>query len=268
MSTWIARSCKANGITIHYLRTGGDKPSVVLLHGLTKSGACWASLAQALEGEYDVIMPDARGHGNSSASKEGYCYDNLAIDVVSLIEVLKLSTPALVGHSMGGMTAAVAANRHPERIRGIVLADPTFLSPERQCEVYESDVAIQHRRILSQPRENFLDEIRMQHNHRSDELIELFVEARFQTSPHAFEILTPPNPDYSQLIKNLEIPSLLVIGDTNSVVSLEVATELSKLNQCLKVAQIAKAGHGIPFDQPERFAVVVKDFLRSLTEVT
>ena len=111
------------------------------------NGACWTFLARALEEDYDVIMPDARGHGNSSAPCEGYCYDNLADDVLSLIEALGLAAPVLIGHSMGGMTAAVVASQNPKRLKGLVLADPTFLTPQRQREVYESDVADQHRRV-------------------------------------------------------------------------------------------------------------------------
>lgn len=264
MNKWIAGSCEANGINIHYLRTGGDKPPVVLLHGLMTSGACWTPLARTLEEKYDVVMPDARGHGNSSAPNQGYTYDTLATDVLSLIETLGLSTPVLIGHSMGGMTAAVAANRDPKRFRGLVLADPTFLTPERQREVHESDIAAQHLIVLNQTKENFLAELRIRHRHRSRELIELFATARFQTSIHAFEILTPPNPDYIQLIKALDIPSLLVIGDVGAVISPRMASELATLNQRLEVAQIPEAGHGIPYDQPERFSDLVKTFLTSL----
>jgi hypothetical protein len=47
--------------------------------------ACWTPLACALEGEFDVVMPDARGHGGSSAPHHGYRYDDHASDVVGLI---------------------------------------------------------------------------------------------------------------------------------------------------------------------------------------
>ncbi len=265
MTGWTKGICKANGIDVHYLRTGGNKPSVVLLHGLILSGACWALLARALEGDFDVIMPDARGHGNTSSPNKGYSYDNLAADVVSLIEELGLATPVLLGHSMGGMTAAVVASRNPALLRGLVLADPTFLTPKRQHEVYVSDVAAQHRQILNGPKEDFLAEIRTRHNPRSNELNELFAQARFQTSIHAFEILTPPNPNYVQLINTLNIPSLIVVGDDGAVVTPEVATELGELNQHLKVIQIAGAGHGVPYDQPERFSAVVTTFLHSVS---
>ncbi len=265
MANWTTGTCKANEIDMHYLRTGGKKPPLVLLHGLMLSGACWTPLAKALEEDYDVIMPDARGHGHSSTPNHGYYYHNLAADVVSLIDSLGLANPVLLGHSMGGMTAAVVASLHSQRLRGLILADPTFLAPQRQQEVYESDVADQHRRILKRSRDDYLAEVRTRHSHRSPEVIELFAEARFQTSIQAFEILTPPNPDYVQLIKTLEIPSLLVVGDASPVISIEMARELAGLNQHLKVIQIAEAGHAVPYDQPERFSEVVQTFLLQCT---
>lgn len=264
MAGWTTGTCKTNGIDVHYLRTGGNKPPVVLLHGLILNGACWTPLARALQEDYDVIMPDARGHGNSEAPDHGYLYDNLAADVEGLIETLDLANPVLLGHSMGGMTAAVVASRTPRRLRGLVLADPTFLTPKHQREVHESDVAAQHCQILNRSKEDFLAELRVRHSRRSPELSELFAQARFQTSMHAFKILAPPNPDYLQLIHTLNIPTLLIIGGASSVVSRELAAELARLNQCLQVVQIKEAGHGIPYDQPERFSVAVQTFLRSL----
>lgn len=264
MAGWTTGTYEATGIDLHYLRTGGNKPAVILLHGLMLNGACWTPLARALEEDYDVIMPDARGHGNSSAPDNGYRYHNLAADVVSLIDTLGLVTPVLLGHSMGGMTAAVVASQNSKRLQGLILVDPPFLTPQRQCEVYKSDVADQHRRILNLSRKDLLTEMEGRHSHRSREVIELFAQARFQTSIRAFEVLTPPNPDYMQLINALNVPSLLVIGDTGSVVTLEMARELARLNQRLEVTQIEKAGHGLPFDQPERFSVIIKTFLCSV----
>src|SRR6185436_8728375 len=101
-----------------YRRTGGNKLPLVLLHGLTGSGDCWRPLARALEAEFDVVMPDARGHGNSSTPLSGYRYEDYARDVVGLIQGLELAAPVLLGHSMGGMTAAVVASQIGAVLRG------------------------------------------------------------------------------------------------------------------------------------------------------
>ena len=261
MPGWITERHEANGIAQHVVRTGGKKPHVVLLHGLTGSGACWTPLARALEEDFDVVMPDARGHGGSGASAEGYRYDVLAADVVSLMDALGLTAPAfLVGHSMGGMTAAVVATQNPGRLRGVILVDPTFLTPERQREVFDSDAAEQHRRVLGLSEEELCADLRRRHAHRSPEMVELIARARLRADVRGFDILTPPNPDYRQLVEGLAVPGLLVVGDAG-VVSREVAADLHQLNPRLEVEVVAGAGHGLPHDQPDRLAEIARAFL-------
>lgn len=263
MTNWTTAVCTANGIDIHYLRTGGDKPPVVLLHGLSGNGACWSPLARALESEFDVVMPDARGHGDSSTPPNGYRYEDYARDVIGLIQGLGLADPFLLGHSMGGMTAAVVASQIGAALRGVILADPSFLSPERQREVYESDVVEQHRRLLTLDQEEVLAQARVRHTHRTPEIVELVAEARMKTRINTFDVLTPPNPDYHDLVSTIHTPILLVIAD-NGVVSLETTRELQHLNPRLCIEQIQNAGHGLQYDQPERFAVLVRSFLQSI----
>jgi N-formylmaleamate deformylase len=263
MTNWISGDCEANGVNIHYLRSVGNRPSLVALHGLTGSGACWSPLARALEGDYAVVAPDARGHGKSSAPPHGYRYPDLASDVIGLVEALGLASPVLLGHSMGGMTAAVVASQLGTAIRGVILADPTFLSPERQREVHESDVVDQHRRLLSLGRDEALAQARLRHPHRSSEIVEIVTDARLKTHIGAFEVLTPPNPGFRELVSAIRAPILLVIAD-KGVVSLETAQELQTLNHRLRYERIPDAGHGLPYDRPDRFAAVVGSFLRSL----
>ncbi|HVY44945.1 MAG TPA: alpha/beta hydrolase [Minicystis sp.] len=262
MTTWTEGACETNGVTLHVLRTGGGKPPLVLLHGLIGSGACWTPIARALEREFDVVMPDARGHGDSSAPPRGYGYDDHADDVLGLFRVLGLSRPVLLGHSMGGMTAAVVASRTAGMLRGLVLVDPTFLSPERQREVFESDVAEQHRRALGLRKSDIVAEARARHPRRSLEIVELQAEARLKTRLAAFDVLQPSNPPYRDVVRAIDVPTLLVIGDTSPVVTPEMAKELCGLNPRVRVAEVEGAGHGLPFDRPERLGELVASFLR------
>jgi pimeloyl-ACP methyl ester carboxylesterase len=262
MGNWSMAICETNGINIHYIRTGGNKPALVLLHGLITNGACWTPVAHALAGEYDVIMPDARGHGKSSVPDYGYRYEDHANDVIGLFNALKLTPPILIGHSMGGMTAAMVASRNSKLIRSVVLADPAFLSPQVQREARDSDVADQHRQLLSQSLDELVKDARIRHPYRPLDTIQLIAQARLQTSMAAFDVLTPPNPEFRQLVRGIDIPSLLVMGDTG-VVSPAVAEELQLLNPRFQIQLIQKAGHGLHYDQPEKFAAIVKAFLSS-----
>lgn len=211
-------------------------------------------------------MPDARGHGNSSVPDFGYRYEDHANDVAGLINALRLPPPILLGHSMGGMTASVVASRKPNLLRGLVLADPTFLSPKVQREVRDSDVTDQHRRMLNMSLSEVVADARNRHPNRSAETLELFARARLQTSMAAFDVLTPPNPDYKMLMSAIDVPSLILFGD-KGVVSSVVAEELQRLNPRLQAEQIREAGHSFHLDQPEHFAAVVGSFIRSIGTV-
>ncbi len=184
--------------------------------------------------------------------------------MAGLVRGLDLARPVLLGHSMGGMTAAVVASRHADLVRGLVLVDPTFLSPERQREVYDSDVAAQHRLALGLAKRDLVAQMRARHPRRSPEIVELVAEARLKTHPAAFDVLTPPNPGYREIVRAVDVPILLVIGDRSPVVTPETAVELRTLNPRLRVVQIPDAGHGLPYDQPERLGEIITPFLREL----
>ena len=300
MPHWTSEICAAGGVYIHYwrgqsidgrgpqrgdaarpprLRAGKAKPPLLLLHGLTASGACWGPVARYLEGDFDVVMPDARGHGRSSAPARGYRYEDHAADVIALIAALGLDQPFLLGHSMGGMTAALVAGmvagmaagmparRMGAAVRGVVLVDPTFLTPRRQREVWESNTAAEHRRQLSRSEGELVAAARRRHPRRSTEILALQCAAKLQTRTSAFEVLKPPAPDYRQTVGGSRAPILLVLADSDGVVSEKTAAELLRLNPRVQTARIADAGHGIPYDQPKRLADAVAQFLRPLARV-
>ncbi len=267
MTDWTTGTCDTNGVRLHFTRTGGQKPPLVMLHGLTLDGSCWSAFAAEAADGFDVVMPDARGHGRSSTPATGYRYDELAADVVGLIRGLGLASPILVGHSMGGMTAAVVAAHDPTLLRGLVLVDPTFLSPESQRDVYAGGAAAeQHRRLRARSFAEVVADLRARHPHRSAELVQSIARARLRTRLEAFEVLAPPSPDFRQLVSAIRVPTLLVIAGPGGVVSREVAGELQGVNGRVQVAQIVEAGHALPLDQPERFTAIVTAFLRSLRQ--
>jgi 3-oxoadipate enol-lactonase len=106
-------------------RRAGTGPPLVLLHPLALSGAVWGAFASLLAVTFDVIAPDARGHGDSGWDGEPFTIDDLADDVAALLDGLGLAAAHVVGMSMGGSTAVSFAGRYPSRADGLVLADTT-----------------------------------------------------------------------------------------------------------------------------------------------
>jgi len=164
---------------------------------------------------------------------------------------------------MGGMTAAMVAGRNPALLRGLVLADPSFLTLERQGELRDGDAAVRHGRTLNLSFDQVLADLRSRHRDRLPETLELLAKARLQANVRAFDVLAPPSPDYQRLVGMIEVPSQLIIADSG-VVTETVAEELTRINPRFQVRQIPNAGHGLHYDQPESFATIVKSFLRSI----
>ena len=102
---------------VRYVNEGATQGPVplVLLHGFTQTGASWAPVVSALHGRFPVVLPDAPGHGGSSAVRA---------DLWKTADLLAEAVPtpaAWVGYSMGGRTALHLALSHPEAVARLVL---------------------------------------------------------------------------------------------------------------------------------------------------
>lgn len=127
---------------IHYHRTGGDKPALLLVHGFQALGAYWLRTAQALQDRFDVVMVDLRGHGETGPTKV-FDVETLATDLKAVIDALQLDRPALVGHSLGGGIVARLAADNPGLARTVVLVDPALSMPPMLANPDEAALAWQ-----------------------------------------------------------------------------------------------------------------------------
>jgi len=118
-----------DGMCMYYTRTGGDKTPLLLVHGHMMSGLTWLRVAQALAADYDVIMPDLRGHGRSGDATTGYSMDLLAADLLALIHGLGLAKPLVIGHSNGAEAVLTLAASEPGLFARVVLEEPPFNPP-------------------------------------------------------------------------------------------------------------------------------------------
>ena len=114
-----------NGLKL-LCRQWGDAaaPPIVLLHGLRGFSGTWRALAAALSHGYRLIAFDQRGRGESDWDPEcGYYTDAYLADLEGIVDQLGLRRFALVGHSMGGTTSYVYADRHSDRVAALVIED-------------------------------------------------------------------------------------------------------------------------------------------------
>jgi len=270
MSQWFSGDVVANGIKIHYNRTGGDKPPVVLSHGFSDNGLCWTRIAQTLEKTYDVIMPDARGHGFSDAPEEGYSAEDQAADLAGLIQALGLETPRpiLMGHSMGATTTAVAAAGYPELVRGVILEDPPWRvdifalsAEERAARAEEWRADIIERK--SQTREEIMAFCRAENPTWAEVECGPWADSKLQMNLNIFKAFAPPRTPWQDTVRQITCPILLITADPEmgAIVTPEIAQEAAALWRNGRVAHVSGAGHSIRREQYEKYVEAVTAFL-------
>ena len=119
-----------NGVGIHYELSGKkDRPVVVLSHSLCTNLAMWDAQVPPLENDFLVLRYDMRGHGGSDAPDGPYTLEQLAEDVIGLLDDLKINKFHWIGISMGGMIGQSLALNHADRLHSLVLCDTTSVTP-------------------------------------------------------------------------------------------------------------------------------------------
>jgi pimeloyl-ACP methyl ester carboxylesterase len=113
---------KTNGTTLH-VRIGGQGPAVVMLHGFGDTGDMWAPAAGVLVRDHMVVVPDLRGMGLSAHPDTGYTKKNQAVDIVGIMDALKIERADLVTHDIGNMVGYALAAQFPTRITKWVVID-------------------------------------------------------------------------------------------------------------------------------------------------
>jgi pimeloyl-ACP methyl ester carboxylesterase len=267
---WQSGFAHANGLRLHYTRTGGDRPPIVLAHGVTDSGPCWAPVAKALAPEYDVIMVDARGHGESDETADGYDPSSQAADLAGVIAALGLNRPAVLGHSMGAATALVLAGTYPDVPGSILLEDP----PSWWTSWYDTQDAgdrVAEMRAMAMARKqmtraDLIAEQRELFPTWSDDELEPWADAKQAISLNVLSVFDRGNPssvDWPETMRQITCPALLITAEPTlgGIVTDETAAELQALVPQLEVVNIADAGHSIRRDQFDRYMEVIRGFL-------
>lgn len=120
---WSERTVVRDGVRLACRDWGGPGAPVVLLHGLAGHAGEWDEPARRLSTAYRVVAVDQRGHGASERHPHDVSRAAYVADVAAVVDQLALERPVLVGQSLGGHTAMLAAAAHPALVRALVLVE-------------------------------------------------------------------------------------------------------------------------------------------------
>ena len=254
----------------------GDEPAplVVLLHGGGQTRHAWAQTAdRLLRAGFAVARYDARGHGDSDWSQDGdYRMETFADDLLDVLDALGRPA-ALVGASLGGVSALLAAAEAPERVRGLVLVDivPRFAS-----------VGVERIRsfMLANPDgfetlEAAVDAVRAYNPHRPPPrdprgLLRSLRERDGRLHWHWDPLIlgAPPDAALATLLSGRlgaippVVPLLLVAGADSDVVDPEALAGFARQAPRAETVVVAQAGHMVAGDRNDAFGEAITDFLQ------
>ncbi|MGA9279163.1 alpha/beta fold hydrolase [Ilumatobacter sp.] len=97
---------------------------ILLLHGITSYAGSWNWIVPDLAERFRVLRLDFRGHGDSDRAADQYSSSGYVSDAVAALEQVAGQAAIVMGHSLGGATAAALAQRHPELVRAAIMEDP------------------------------------------------------------------------------------------------------------------------------------------------
>jgi 3-oxoadipate enol-lactonase len=245
-----------NGIRLAYIRRGTGVP-LLLIHGYPLDHTIWDEVLPLLEKDFDLILPDVRGFGESTTTNLQYSMNDIASDFVALLDHLGIQKAALAGHSMGGYVALAFARLHPERVTGLALVASQALAdtPDGKNGRYKTaaDVAEKGVGLVAEAMTPKLS---------ADARVQGFVREliRKQNKDGVIGALKAmaEREDSLALFSSFNFPIVLIHGSADLLIPIERAHEVKKIISRAHLVELSDAGHMPMLEVPKRTADALK----------
>ena len=266
-----------NGLDVAYAEAGSGTRPLVLVHGFTGSKLDFLPRLAELASLGRVLVPDLRGHGDSTnpGDARGYSLEQSASDLLGFLAKLDIKDCDLLGHSMGGMIALRAVLADPARVSSLILMGTAARAPDGiRREMLETGGkvarAVGMSRLAEILRERAQDdESRTEADRRlqsemGDAYWETWRYPNYRSmDPIAFGAFGAAMFDQNPLLDRLEeivCPTLVMVGegDTGFLASSE---ELVRGIPGARVAMIANAGHQPQLENPDAWLDAIRAHL-------
>lgn len=247
----------------------GEGGAILLIHGQPFNRSMWDDQKAVLAEDYRLIIPDLRGYGESDITEGIVLLDELALDLVHLLDELGIKNAVIIGLSMGGQIALEMYRWAPGLFRAIVLADTDARAEDEAG--YKNRIALSNR-ILAEGMEKFTEE----------RIGRFMCDTTFLNKPDVVErvkkmMKTTPaagsaaaqrgraeRKDYTPLLGNIDFPTLIVVGDKDEFTPIASAEYMHQRIKSSELAVIQDSGHISNMEQPEAFNGVLGKFLHEL----
>jgi 3-oxoadipate enol-lactonase len=247
----------------------GDGPPLVLLHPFPVHHEFWLPVAGALSTRYRVILPDLRGHGESSVGDGPATMDKHAADLKNVMDDAEVGRAAVIGVSIGGYLLFEFWRRYRNRVTVFGLCNTKAPADNAEARAGRLQAANQ---VLERGTEPFFESMIQKvlahstHESRPD-LVEGALRMMRKMSPEDVAQVQrgmAERPDSVETLKSINVPTLLITGNEDLMTGVNEAELMQRHIPGSQLRVIQKAGHYSPWEQPEQAGRLLRQFLDAL----
>jgi pimeloyl-ACP methyl ester carboxylesterase len=218
-----------NGTDIYFEVHGIGEP-LLLLHGFSGSSQDWTATITEWRTEFQLIVPDLRGHGHSRILSKPFRHQDAAVDILALLDHLKITACKGLGISGGGNVLLHMAAMQPERIKAMVLVSATPYFPAQARLImrqYRNNLPAEQREIL-----------RRRHPGGDAQIEALLASTDAFADSYDDMSFTPPH------LATIRARTLIVQGDRDPLYLVELSVEMAKAIPQSSLWIVPNSGHG------------------------
>lgn len=245
-----------NNISLSYERYGKGTP-LALIHGFPLDLSIWDNLIPLLENDFDLIVPDLRGFGESSTVDEPYAMLDFAKDIAGLLDHLGVEKAAFAGHSMGGYVALAFAKEYPGRVNGLALVSSQAAAdaPERKEGRYKTaqDVAENGVEVVAAAMTPKLSA-----NKKVQDFVNLLIVAQSKSGVVGALKAMAEREDFTPMLPQFTFPVVLIHGDADALIPMDRAREIKSILPGARLVELESAGHMPMLEFPNETAEALK----------
>jgi pimeloyl-ACP methyl ester carboxylesterase len=272
-----SRQAILGSLRFHYLEWPDAGPALVLLHGGSLNAHTFDVVCLALSDGYRCLSLDQRGHGDSEWPADAdYRIESQAGDLEAFREHLALDRFVLVGMSMGGLNAMAYAERHPERVAGLVMID---VGPSVRAEGVARILRFIEEDHERESVDAFIDDSLAFNPRRDRELLRASLRRNLRELPNGrwawkWDARRRTHVDADEKRRRTQLlwdgidrigcPALVVRGGDSRVFLDEDAQELAGRLARGRAVTVPDAGHTVQGDNPAGLIAELRAFLREV----
>jgi pimeloyl-ACP methyl ester carboxylesterase len=249
-----------------FYKTAGKGEPVLLIHGLGGDHRGWEFQEKDLAAHFHIIMPDLRGHGQTTVDELGMMIppDLIADDLNALLEHLGLEKVHVVGISLGGLVAQNFVLRYPNRVNKLVLVDTTPKISEdlidvvyswREAQVEGGDEAYFWTSLRSGYSDEWIE--------NNPDMVQYLKEKSADTNDEGVLAagLGFSTIEFTEQLSNIKAETLVIHGDDDRVMKLELGEMIHEGIKGSKLKILEGCGHSPTVQMTEEFNNTLIEFL-------